>query len=178
MFGFGGRQTTRRKKVVKFADSKRLLIIVTASQCPGCSTVKGQIKGIRYICNRRNIDFIHITGSLGPDLIGKLNFHHPALIGVCKSTPSIFSITEITKQSFNYKMCELGVAQMLQGPIIEWWSKLTPRLHDKTATFRPKSTERMNVQTNLVQIEHLYVMNDTINLSSDCVNMVTDNINC
>lgn len=169
MFGFGSsRKQQPRRKSVKFTDSHRQLIVVTTIQCRACSKIKSEITKLQSECSRRKILFVHITGNIGPDIIKKLEYHHPALRGVCKATPMVMSIMNTTKDSFDYVISPLQPNMMTAQNVIGWWLKMHDTMHDKTAKFVPHKEQK--------QIQPLHI-GDRLNLPHDSINMPYDPIN-
>lgn len=156
-----------------FADSKRLLVIVTAKQCGSCAVVKSQVREIAKVCSHKKIDFLHITGD---NVIGEINKQHLALISVCRVTPSIFSITNIVPhESFDYVMSTLDPSKMKTRAIVEWWKSLTTEMHDKSAKYIPPNKKAdMTVGDDLGMSS---IITDLVNLSYDDVNLAVDTIN-
>lgn len=141
--------------------------------------VKREIPKLKSECSRRKISFLHISGNMGPEIIKKLEFQHPAMTAVCKATPTVMSITNITKDSFNYVMANIQPVQMTTKNILEWWSKTTDKMHSMKATYvpHPPSKTKQEVKKEQKAEHQTIIMIDSTNIDVDPINTSLDYIN-
>ena len=117
-------------------DVNRSLRIVTSTQCAGCQTIRNQIDEIVALTYSQNIPFTHVDDDTWLSIMRDLVECHTNLSNECVHEPSVYSITNGTKVSFNYAMLIVDPRNMTAESIVDWWKSLSYVNHHRKVDIR------------------------------------------